>query len=159
MYRLWQLWRALTGTVTADDMHMVATTLTPAEQQLFALLPRHDQRHALDVARLLLSEGHHDAMLLATALIHDVGKVSDSGKPLGLLWYGVIVIAQRIPYLYGWLGQWCEPVRRHASHEVRSVTHAQRAGARPEVVALLTSLAHHADTPAVRLLHEADDRC
>ena len=159
MYRLWQLWRALTGTMTSDDMHFVQTTLTPAEFRLFALLPSYDQRHALDVAHLLVREGHHSPDLLATALLHDVGKVSDAGQPLGLGWYGMIVVLQRIPTLYRWCARWCEPVRRHASHELRSAQRAQQIGARPAVVALLTDVARRVDTPAVRLLHEADDRC
>lgn len=159
MYRLWQLWRALTGMVSADDMRVVMALLTPAEQQLFALLPRYDQRHALDVAQVLMREGHHDPILVAAALLHDIGKVSDNGAPLGLVWYGVIVIARRIPPCYRWLARTVEPVRRHAAHEQRSASRAQRAGARPAVVALLDQIAHHADTPAVRILHEADDRC
>ena len=159
MYRLWQLWRALTGTMTPDDMHFVQTTLTPAEQLLFASLPVYDQRHAVDVARLLVAEGQHAPALLATALLHDVGKVSDSGKPLGLGWYGMIVVLQRIPTLYRWCARWCEPVRRHASHEARSAQRAQQVGARADVVALLNDVARRVDAPAVRLLHEADDRC
>jgi hypothetical protein len=159
VYRLWQLWRALTGVVTPADMHFVATILTPAEQQLFAVLPRYDQRHAIDVVRLLVREGHADHVLLATALLHDIGKVSDAGAPLGLGWYGVIVVAQRVPMLYNWLQRWCEPVQRHGAHEMRSVHRAQHAAVRPAVIAVLHDVARHADTPMVRLLHEADDRC
>ena len=159
MYRLWQLWRALTGEITPADLHFVARILTPAEQHLFAILPRYDQRHAIDVAQLLVDEGHHDPVLLATALLHDVGKVSDAGVPLGLGWYGVIVVAQRVPMLYNWLQRWCEPVRRHGVHEVRSVHRAQHAAVRPAVVELLRDVARQADTPTVRLLHEADNRC
>lgn len=159
MYRLWQLWRAVTGSITPADERYIATILTAEEQQLFALLPRYDQRHALDVVQLLVSEGQHDHIVLAGALLHDVGKVSDSGSPLGLVWYGVIVVAQRIPVVYDGLYQWCEPVRRHAAHEQRAVVRAQQVGARPAVIALLVALASHADIPAVRQVHEADDRC
>ena len=47
-YRLWQLWRAVTGRVSVAERRFVAAQLTVAEQPLFARLPRYDQRHALE---------------------------------------------------------------------------------------------------------------
>jgi hypothetical protein len=159
-YRLWQLWRALTGRIQPSERVFVQALLTPVEQRLFAQLPYYDQRHALDIVAVLRTQSppvHDDMYVLA--LLHDIGKVSDDGRPLGLLWYGVAVICRRVPALYQWLTNWLEPMRRHAHHEQRSVTIAQHAGVRPTVCVLLTALAESADTPDIRLFQWADDQC
>ena len=159
-YRLWQLWRAVTGRVSVAEARFVANQLTVAEQPLFARLPRYDQRHALDVVQLLHREGSAMPALIGMALLHDIGKVSDTGRPLGLGWYGVIVLTQRLlPLVYTWLLARYEPVQRHAQHEQRSVTIARRAGARIDVCMLLQDVADGVDSPLVRLFAEADDRC
>lgn len=159
-YRLWQLWRAVTGRVSVAERRFVTTQLTVAEQSLFARLPRYDQRHALDVVQLLQREGTATPALLGMALLHDIGKVSDTGHALGLGWYGVIVVMQRLlPPVYTWLCAHYEPVQRHAHHEQRSVTLARAAGARIDVCMLLQDVADGIDSPLVRLFAEADDRC
>lgn len=159
-YRLWQLWRAVTGRVSAAEWRFVAAQLTVAEQPLFARLPRYDQRHALDVVQLLQREGTATPALIGMVLLHDIGKVSDTGRPLGLGWYGVIVLTQRLlPTVYIWLCAHYEPVQRHAQHEQRSVTMARMAGARIEVCMLLQDVADGVDSPVLRVFAEADDRC
>jgi len=159
-YRLWQLWRALTGRIQPDEKAFVQALLTPVEQRLFAQLPGYDQRHALDIVALLRAQTPtvHDDMYIF-ALLHDIGKVSDDGRPLGLWWYGVAVVTRPIPPLYRWLATWIEPMRRHAQHEQRSVTIAKQSGVRPAVCALLVDLANSADTPEIRLFQWADDQC
>ncbi len=159
-YRLWQLWRALTGRIQPDEQEFVQALLTPVEQRLFAQLPAYDQRHALDIVMLL--RAHVPAVsddMYVLALLHDIGKVSDDGRPLGLVWYGIAVVCQQVPPMYRWLTQWLEPMHRHAHHEQRSGTMARRAGVRPTVCALLVELADAADTPAIRLFQWADDQC
>lgn len=159
-YRLWQLWRALTGRVQPDEQAFVQALLTPVEQRLFAQLPSYDQRHALDiVAMLRTQEPAVSDDIYVLALLHDIGKVSDDGRPLGLLWYGVAVVTRRIPLVYRWLTLWFEPMRRHAHHERRSATIAQQAGVRPEVCGLLVALADGATTPTIRLFQWVDDQC
>ncbi len=159
-YRLWQLWRAVTGRVSVAERRFVATQLTVAEQPLFARLPRYDQRHALDVVQLLQREGSTTPALIGMILLHDIGKVSDTGRPLGLGWYGVIVLTQRLlPTVYTWLLARYEPVQRHAEHEQRSVTMARMAGARIDVCMLLQDVADGVDSPVLRVFAEADDRC
>lgn len=159
-YRLWQLWRALTGRVQPDEQAFVQALLTPVEQRLFVQLPRYDQRHALDIVALLRTQiPAVPEELYVLALLHDIGKVSDDGRPLGLLWYGVAVVSRRIPVLYDWLTTWLEPLQRHAQHEQRSGTMARQAGVRPTVCALLSDLAAGVDTPALRLFQWADDQC
>lgn len=159
-YRLWQLWRALTGRIQPDESEFVQALLTPVEQRLFAQLPGYDQRHALDIVAVLRK--HVPAVsddMYVLALLHDIGKVSDNGRPLGLLWYGVAVVCRRVPRIYRWLTTWLEPMHRHAQHEQRSVTIAQQVGVRPVVCALLGDLANAADTPEIRLFQWADDQC
>lgn len=159
-YRLWQLWRAITGRVSVAEWRFVATQLTVVEQALFARLPRYDQRHALDVVLLLQRQGVAAPALIGMALLHDIGKVSDRGRPLGLGWYGVIVLTQWLPAnVYAWLRARYEPLRRHAQHEQRSVTMARVAGARSAVCMLLQDVADGVDSPLVRLFAEADDQC
>jgi len=159
-YRLWQLWRAVTGRVSVAERRFVAAQLTVAEQPLFARLPRYDQRHALDVVQLLQREGSTTPALIGMVLLHDIGKVSDTGRPLGLGWYGVIVLTQRLlPAVYTWLLARYEPVQRHAQHEQRSVTMARMVGARIDVCMLLQDVADGVDSPVLRVFAEADDRC
>jgi len=159
-YRLWQLWRAVTGRVSVAERRFVAAQLTVAEQPLFARLPRYDQRHALDVVQLLQREGSTTPALIGMVLLHDIGKVSDTGRPLGLGWYGVIVLTQRLlPAVYTWLLTHYEPVQRHAQHEQRSVTMARMVGARIDVCMLLQDVADGVDSPVLRVFAEADDRC
>lgn len=159
-YRLWQLWRAVTGRVTNAERRFVATQLTVAEQPLFGRMPRYDQRHALDVVHLLHKDGTATPVLIGMALLHDCGKVSDTGRALGLGWYGVIVLSNRfVPALYTWLLARYEQVQRHALHAQRSVAMARRAGARINVCMLLQDVADGVDSPLVRLFGEADNRC
>lgn len=158
-YRIWQLWRAVFGRISADDLQFVQQTLTSAEYTLFLSMPSYDRRHTLDVAALLHAAGTHESELLAMALLHDIGKVADDGRPLGLLWYGVGVVLRRSPRLLRVAQSRCEPLRRLASHEARSVAAAQTGGARPAVVALLAAVAAGSDDPRIRVFHEADDRC
>jgi hypothetical protein len=142
------------------ERRFVATQLTVAEQPLFARLPRYDQRHALDVVQLLQREGSTTPALIGMVLLHDIGKVSDTGRPLGLGWYGVIVLTQRLlPAVYTWLLACYEPVQRHAQHEQRSVTMARMVGARIDVCMLLQDVADGVDSPVLRVFAEADDRC
>ncbi|MBM4412374.1 MAG: hypothetical protein FJ040_02855 [Chloroflexi bacterium] len=159
-YRLWQLWRALTGVVQPDEHAFVRALLTVDEQRLFVRLPRYDQRHALDLVTVL--RRHSPAVaddVYVLALLHDIGKAHDDGRPLGLLWYGIAVLSRRVPRLYQWMATWLEPMRRHAHHERRSATIAQQAGVRPTVCALLRAVADGDDSPEIRLFQWADDQC
>ncbi len=158
-YRLWQLWRALRGTISPADDAFARRVLTPAEYQLYSRMPRYDQRHTLDVALLLSAEGMRDDEVLAFVLLHDIGKVRDDGQPLGLIWYGIGVLLRRLPAVRRLGERSFEPLRRLAAHETRSVTAATIGGARPAVVAWLTAVAAGQTDPILALFHEADDRC
>jgi hypothetical protein len=68
------------------DTNWVAIVLTPSELDLWRRMPSHDRRHSIAVARrverALGDTPDADDRWLATALLHDVGKL-DSG--LGVL--------------------------------------------------------------------------
>ena len=70
LYRLRQLFAALTARIADADRALVARILTPAELRLFERMPRYDQRHCLDVYRTLLAGGYHDQPLLIGAPPH-----------------------------------------------------------------------------------------
>ncbi|MCS6908270.1 MAG: HD domain-containing protein [Anaerolineales bacterium] len=53
----------------------MAQILSAEQIRLFAELDRSEQAHALRVCRKLLSEGESDPVLLAAALLHDIGKI------------------------------------------------------------------------------------
>jgi hypothetical protein len=68
------------GPPRADDLAWVASILTPDADALFRRQPRHDQRHAIAVARgvqVRLEGTPHadDPRWLAAALLHDIGKL------------------------------------------------------------------------------------
>ncbi|MFM2309540.1 MAG: hypothetical protein RLY87_1662 [Chloroflexota bacterium] len=158
-YRIWQLWRALTGRVEAHEEAYVRQILSPAEYRLYIAMPPYDQRHTLDVALLMGRLGVADESLIAMALLHDIGKLSDTGRPLGLGWYGLVVVLRSFPRVRLWVMRWCEPLRRNAHHEQRSVMMAQNGGARPIVVSWLQRLAETPDDPGLRAFRQADDQC
>jgi hypothetical protein len=158
-YRMWQLWRALTGRLDAQERVFAAQILTPPEYRLYQAMPSYDQRHTMDVALLLGRLGVNDHSVLAMALLHDVGKLRDDGRPLGIGWYGVGVLTRPFPTLQSWLARWCEPLRRSIRHEQRSVAIALQGGARATVVTSLQRLAAGEADSDLLLFRQADDQC
>ena len=93
--RLQQFFAAIRARLSPGDRALVACLLSPGEQQLFARMPRFDQRHCLDVCRTLARAGYDDPLLLRAALIHDCGKVGDDGHTIPLLYYGLFVVSKK----------------------------------------------------------------
>jgi hypothetical protein len=158
-YRIWQLWRALTGRLNTQEYVFAQRTLTPAEHALFVRMPPYDQRHCMDVALVLGRLGVTDAAVLALALLHDIGKVGDDGRALSLWWYGVAVVLRPLPAIRDWALPRCEPLRRSMTHEQRSIAMATAGGARAEVCALLAVLANGGADARIVIFKEADDQC
>ena len=163
LYRLRQLFAALTARIADADRALVARILTPAELRLFERMPRYDQRHCLDVYRTLLAGGYHDQPLLKAALLHDCGKVDDDGRPLPLPYYGLFVVLRRwLPGLYDLAARGGRgPLRRfavHAAHEQRSARMVADAGGSPELVALLRDYAARRRSERTEALHWADEQ-
>ena len=162
-YRLLQLFTALTAHLTPEERGLVASVLSQAELRLFERMPQHDQRHCLDVYRLLLRGGYDDPLLLRAALLHDCGKVDDQGRPIPLLYYGLFVVLKRLaPALYAWAARDgrgpLRPFAIHTAHDQRSARMAEAAGSPPELVATLRDYAERRITERTRALSWADSQ-
>ncbi|HEU5100509.1 MAG TPA: hypothetical protein VFU22_15880 [Roseiflexaceae bacterium] len=162
-YRLGQLRAALTARLTPEDRAVAAAALSPNELRLFECMPRRDQRHCLDVFRLLQRGGYQDPLLLRAALLHDIGKIDDDGRPIPLLYYGVFVLLKRLaPALYSWAAAHprgpLRPFAIHAVHDQRSARLAEAAGSPPELVATLRDYAERRITERTAALSWADNQ-
>ncbi len=162
-YRLSQFLRALTARLTPEERALVAATLSPAELRLFERMPLHDQRHCLDVYRLLRRGGYADPLLLRAALLHDCGKVDDHGRTIPLLYYGLFVVLKRVaPSLYTWAARDgrgpLRPFAIHIAHDERSARMAEAAGSPPDLVATLRDYADQRITERTRALSWADNQ-
>lgn len=162
-YRWRQFASAVAARITPAERALVAAMLSSAELRLFERMPRHDQRHCLDVYQLLVRGGYADPLLLRAALLHDCGKVDDDGRPLPLLYYGLFVVLKRAaPALYAWAvrdGRGpLRPFAIHAAHDQRSARMAEAAGSPPEVVVTLHDYAERRMTERTRALAWADNQ-
>jgi predicted HD phosphohydrolase len=161
--RLQQFVSALTARISTDEQALIANFLRPAELRLFEQMPLFDRRHSLDVYHTLVRAGHIDPHLLKAALLHDCGKVDDSGRPIPLLYYGLFVILKAIlPRLYWWAVRngrgllW--PFVIHSTHDQRSAMLVARAGGHPDLVAILHDYGVECRLPATQLLSWADNQ-
>ena len=158
-YRSRQFFGALRARLEEGERAEVAAHLTPAEQRLFSAMDLRDQRHALDVFRVLKSGGERDAALLAAALLHDVGK-----GPIRL-WQRVAFVLLRAisPRLLRRLasangGGWRGALGRSLDHAERGAALAEAAGSTPETVRLIRLHRSPAgDDVALSLLQAADE--
>lgn len=72
-YRTQQYAKGIRPRVSSEEAATVRGLLTPAELALFLGMQRRDQRHSLDLYRVLAAEGAPSTSLVA-ALVHDVAK-------------------------------------------------------------------------------------
>jgi hypothetical protein len=162
-YRWRQFASAIAARLTPEERGLVAAVLSQAELRLFERMPKHDQRHCLDVYRLLVHGGYVDPLLLRAALLHDCGKVDDEGRPIPLLYYGLFVVLKRVaPGLYTWAARdgrgLLRPFAIHATHDQRSARMAEAAGSPPELVTTLRDYAERRMTERTRALSWADNQ-
>lgn len=154
-YRIRQLWQAVrAGPLTPAQLDEVGQTLTLAEVELFARMPVNDQWHAYRVYGMLRDSGQADDVLLAAALLHDVGKtqarLSVWDRCLAVL--GEHVAPRRVSHwgegdARGWKRAFV--VRRQ--HAAWGAALARDCGARPEVIDLIR---RHQDTIPVENDHD-----
>lgn len=140
VYRVRQFFAALTaGEPTQADRALIARFLSPAQQRLFKRMSRNDQKHALAVARRLMSKGWSDVELIQAALLHDVGKAG-GGLHLG---YRVAIVLLRAFWPAGldWLASsdhgWRRPFHVHQHHPEIGARLAAEAGSSSRVVELI----------------------
>lgn len=80
-YRLAQGLDALVPRMPADRDEILATVLLPGQSQAFLNLSSVDQAHLLRVYRAVkMADPAASSDLLVAALLHDIGKVSPSGR-------------------------------------------------------------------------------
>jgi putative nucleotidyltransferase with HDIG domain len=161
-YRTAQLCAALRAEISSVEQSLVAQILSPAEQYLFAAMPRYDQRHCLDVYYTLCAAGYDDPLLLRAALVHDCGKVDDEGRPMPLMWYLLVTLLKHIPPLYRMAaisgrGPF-RAVQIYAEHAQRGAQMAQAAGSPPEIVATIRHYHDVAPQGRAALLQWADEQ-
>jgi len=158
-YRSRQFLGAVRARVGEDERAEVAARLTPQEQSLFFSMDLSDQRHALDVFRMLKANGQRDASLLAAALLHDVGK-------------GRITVWQRVAFVLlnavsprllcrlasGHGSGWRGALARSLDHAERGAALAEAAGSTLETVRLIRlHRAPAGDDAALGMLQAADE--
>jgi len=145
-YRVQQFGRALLATMRGPDQAELVEArrwLPPPSWQLFAEMPRAEQRHALNVWRSLKSAGHEHPALAQAALLHDVAKYRGGVTLFHRV--AVVLIKAFAPRTWQGLKELAEPPRTdlryplwaHANHPAGSAALAAAAGCSPEAVDLI----------------------
>jgi hypothetical protein len=128
---------------------------------LFESMGERDQRHSLDVMRLLMERGCRDEDTLMAALLHDVGKGRIAGVKVRL-WHRVayVLLASVSPWTLRRLGKGRGGLGALHQHAERGAVVAEALGATAAVVELIRRHDER-DSPdeRLRLLRTADDSC
>jgi hypothetical protein len=126
-----------------------------AELALFLEQSEVDQRHASRVARLLMTRGHVDKLLIQAALLHDVGKAGGGIR----LWHriGWVLLGRLAPGPRSALARRGGTWAALAGHETIGAARLHSAGADPRLVGLVGGRPLPGDEHRARLLRAADD--
>lgn len=87
-YRTTQFFRTMVAKIRPQDPTLVEANLTPPLAKLFWQMSSADQAHGLRVLQNLITQGEKDSVLLAAALLHDVGKIRFSLR----VWERVLIV-------------------------------------------------------------------
>ncbi len=167
LYRARQFFVALRPRLEEAERAEAASVLGPELWLLFDSMSARDQRHCLDVYRVLRSHGCEDKDLLMAALLHDAGKGRLAGTRVRL-WQRVayVLLGTAAPGMLnrlvgtGSLGRLTGGLRVLHQHAERGAELAAALGAPAEVVELVRD---HEDGARAgdrsRLLRAADDSC
>ncbi len=154
-----QALRYVFGRVGAAERAELATWLSAPQLALFDSMHRADQRHGLDVAAMLRSEGYQDREVLLAALLHDASKGPSVRLPQRVAWslgerYGEGVTGM-LACLPGFAAAF-EGLRHHAAD---SAALASAAGCTERTAGLIRYQAHPIDAEAGAALRAADEAC
>jgi hypothetical protein len=166
-YRVQQFIQAVGAWLWPEEVEeaLLSRYLSPQGVDLFRIMPRYDQQHALRVYRTLQEQGHGEPDLMAAAWLHDVGKTASRRGGLRL-WHRVAVVLMRAfrPGLLEQVGQdkpgsWRHPFHVQQHHAAIGAELALQAGCSPATVNLIRQ--HEdppspADEPLLAALHAAD---
>lgn len=109
---------------SSNDAAWAESWLTSSEASIFHRMSNADRRHSIGVARRVACHDGGDAITVAAALLHDVGKSVDDLR----VWERIAATC---------LGGRCARWHRYRNHENIGISLLLDAGARPEVVAIL----------------------
>ena len=92
-YRMQQFIKAITATVGKEEREWVKEYLTKEECILFFKLKVYEQRHCIDVAKILEERTNSQKEMIRLGLLHDIGKIV---YPLNPIQKGVMVLLDQI---------------------------------------------------------------
>jgi hypothetical protein len=140
-YRLGQFWRVWRTRPLPDEAYeRITAVLTPEETALFGQFSLSDQQHSYQVLRTLQANGQTHPDLLASALLHDVGKTR---APLSIWQRSLIVLAQTfVPGKTAVWGQgdvagWQRPFVAKAQHPAWGAEMVRAVNGRPLTIELI----------------------
>lgn len=93
IYRIKQFFKAVTS--FSYDNTLVDKYLNSKEKELFAKLPLHEKRHAVDTASTIIKYDvkNDKHLLIKSALLHDIGKVE---RRVGILKKSILVLMDKL---------------------------------------------------------------
>jgi putative nucleotidyltransferase with HDIG domain len=88
-----QFWRTISLKTDLSELEQAKAGLTKAQWELFLKLQPGEQSHALSVYHKLVEQGENQSDLLVAALLHDIGKLRYSMRPVER---AVVVMAKTV---------------------------------------------------------------
>lgn len=147
-YRVGQFAAALRARRAGErlDARPARGVLDPPLLDLFDRMPPEDRQHGLEVlGRLRASTADDDPILLAAALLHDVGK-AEAGVDL-VHRVARVLLARTVPPFWRWLcwpTGWRRPFWAVANHPARGAIWVETVGGAPDLCALIRLHESHA---------------
>ena len=161
LYRTRQFFGAISPRVENSERAVAANLLGERLLPLFESMSERDQRHSLDVLRILKQQGSRDDALLMAALLHDTGKGRLAGARVRL-WHRVayVLLSSAAPAALKRLANDRGGLAALHHHAERGAVVAETLGA-PTAVVELIRLHEERDScdHRLRLLRAADDAC
>lgn len=92
-YRVKQFIKAITASVSEEERQWVMQNLSHKESLLFFRLKIYEQRHCIDVAKLLADRTKQNKDMIRLGLLHDIGKIK---YPLNPIEKSIIVLLDKL---------------------------------------------------------------